>query len=345
MAMLMLLFFLFEIACGNIWVYPGSHQKSGEEERTPVPIDIEVYRNMFTYAHLIDISYCISSTTRLEEPFNCDLNCEKRFPNVTLVYQWYFDDSVCGYIATTYSNIFNYESEEGKGHKKTIIVSLRGTRSIFDSYTDIKVDMVNYYNYGNNIQECGTDCKVHRGFYKYYINTLLKIEGILRNELQTDDDYELLIVGHSLGGAVGLLLGLYYLDEGFDKITLVTMGQPLVGNKQFAEFVDNVMGSRLPIEHNTFNRKFFRVIHKDDIVATIPSNNRILDSYSQFDNQIYLNCLASDTMPSLEQVLDCFDGDNPQCISGDIENYLLSHNYLQIHTTYFRSMGLCGIRI
>lgn len=328
---------------GAIWITPGGFG-SNMNDRIPAPIDPEVYRNMFTYAHLIDISYCISSTNKLEEPFKCDLSCEKRFPNVTLVYQWYFDDSVCGYIATTYSNIFNYETGE-EVNKKTIIVSLRGTRSLFDSYTDIKVDMVNYYNYGENIKECGPDCKVHRGFYKYYINTLLKIEGILRNELQTDEDYELLIVGHSLGGAVGLLLGLYYLDEGFEKITLVTMGQPLVGNQQFTLFVDEVMGSRMPVEHNSFNRKFFRVIHKNDIVATIPSNNRILDSYCQFDNQIYLNCLASDTMPSLEQVVDCFDGDNPLCIGGDNENYLLSRNYLQIHTTYFRSMGLCGIKI
>ncbi|EGV60092.1 alpha/beta-hydrolase [Yamadazyma tenuis ATCC 10573] len=300
---------------------------------------------MYTYAHLIDISYCISTTSKLKEPFACDLGCETSFPNVTLVYQWYFDDSVCGYIATTYSDVFNRQTTNKK--KKTIIVSLRGTRSLVDTYTDIKVDMVGYNNAGYTLRNCGPNCKVHRGFYSYFSHTLANIGEILQQELETDEDYELLILGHSLGGAVGVLLGVHFLDLGYDKMTLVTMGQPLVGNKPFSSFVDTVMGSSLPVENSGFERKFYRVIHKGDVVTTIPSNNNILDSYSQFNNQIYLNCSHSQANPSNEQVVDCLTGDNPRCIEGDFDKMFgyLTNNFLQTHTTYFRSMGLCGIRL
>lgn len=315
-------------------------------EKVPKPIDNEVYSNMFTYAHLIDISYCISSTSRIEEPFKCDLNCENRFPNVSLVYQWYDSDSVCGYIATTYSNIFNYDLADG-APKKTIILSLRGTKSLYDSYTDIKVDMVPYINAGVKLPDCGASCKVHRGFYDYYLNVLLKIDKHMKSELDTDENYELLIVGHSLGGSIALMIGLYYLDLGYNKMSLITMGQPLVGNEPFVNWVDNVMGSNEPVVHNAFNRKYFRVIHKDDVVATVPRYSSFKEHYSQFDNQIYLNCSATREVPLLDQVVDCLSGDNAACIEGDVKSSIGfgSKDYLRIHTTYFRSMGLCGIKI
>lgn len=318
---------------------------------TPQVLDSEVFSNMFTYAHLIDIAYCISSTSRLEEPFKCDLSCEKRFPNVTLIYQWYDSDSVCGYLATTYSNIFNYDVDKTTP-KKTIILSLRGTKSLFDSYTDIKVDMVPYINAGVLLPDCGPHCRVHRGFYDYFLNVLKKIDKYIKAELDSvgkDEEYELLILGHSLGGSISLLLGLYYLDLGYDKMTLITMGQPLIGNEPLVNWVDDVMGSIQPVVHNEFTRKYFRVIHKDDIVTTIPRNGNFMERYAQFNNQIYLNCSATREVPTTDQVVDCVTGDNPQCIEGDIKHSIGigfdSKDYLRIHTTYFRSMGLCGIRV
>lgn len=322
--------------------YPIIHQQ-------PQPIENEIYNNLFTYAHLTDIAYCVSSRGRIEEPFECDLNCHSRFPDVSLVYQWYFDDSVCGYIATTYSNMFNYSETT---NKKTVIVSLRGTHSLLDSYTDIKVDMVNYKSVGINLPPC-KDCRIHRGFNTYAIATLERIDAIVQHELNTRDseDYELLILGHSLGGAISLLLGLHYADMGYDKMTLVTMGQPLVGNEAFVNWADDVLGSHKDIVHNSFQRKYFRVVHKNDVVTTIPSNGDIRDSYCQFDNQIYLNCSSSETMPLNDQVVDCFGKNNQLCIKGDFDDDpgisfgQPSRNYLQIHTHYFRSMGLCGMGI
>ncbi|RCK58098.1 Lipase A [Candida viswanathii] len=310
-------------------------------------IDSEIYSNLYTYAHLIDISYCISEINRIGEPFDCNLNCEKRFPNVSLVYQFYFDDSVTGYIATTHSNIFNY-NETASGSKKTVIVSLRGTRSIFDTMADLKLDMIPYTNNGVKVPLCGHNCKVHRGFFDYYTRTLSLIHPYIIQELRSaeedDEDYELLILGHSLGGSVAYLLGLYYADLGYDKMTLVTMGQPLLGNQEFVEWGDEVLGSRFEAKHNDFKRKFLRVIHKDDVVTTIPKDPNIFNHYYQFDNQIYLNSSEDDTRPMLSEVVDCLYGTNNQCIAKDFPLFAFArHNYLRIHITYFRRMGLCGL--
>ncbi|KAI5962980.1 uncharacterized protein KGF55_002772 [Candida pseudojiufengensis] len=331
------------------------------QRQTPVePLDTEIFSNLYTYAHLIDISYCISNIGGIQEPFKCDLNCESRFPNMTLIYQWYFEDSVAGYIATTYENIFRYNEtndDTKTKRKKTIIISLRGTKSFSDTYADLKINMIGYSNLGLKLKLCGYDCKVHKGFYDYFLKTLRHINQYVINELNGEnnddsipsndkEDYELIILGHSLGGSVALLLGLHYLDMGYDKLTLVTMGQPLLGNFEFVNWVDDVMGSyNIPV-HNNFNRKFLRVIHKNDIITTLPKNQNPIDVYYQFNNQIYLNCSESNTRPSLNEVVNCFTGDNDRCIAKD-QPYDISnrHNYLQIHLTYFRKMGFCGLRI
>ncbi|EMG45743.1 Halotolerance protein HAL2, partial [Candida maltosa Xu316] len=306
------------------------------------PVDDEIYSNLYTYAHLIDISYCISEVNRIREPFNCNINCEKRFPNVSLVYQWYFDDSVTGYIATTYSNIFNYNNTSNQA-KKTIIVSLRGTRSIFDTMADLKVDMIHFSNNGVNTPLCGFNCRVHRGFYNYFTTTLSVIHPYIIQELQNHDgDYELLILGHSLGGSIAYLLGLYYLDLGYDKLSLVTMGQPLMGNKEFVDWADAVLGSKYEAKHNNFDRKFLRVIHKNDIVTTLPNDQSIFNRYHQFNNQIYLNCSEEDTRPTVNEVFDCGSGTNNYCIAKDFPLlHIAKHNYLRIHINYFRRMGFC----
>lgn len=323
---------------------------NGHKDVIPTPLDHEIYSNLFTYAHLMDISYCISQVNQIEEPFKCGLNCEKRFPNVTLVYQWYHDDSVCGYIATTFSNIFHYQEEPLQTTpKKTIIVSLRGTRSLFDTYADLKVDMTSYANLRYRLPYCGNNCKIHRGFYTYFQHLITIIQKVLETELEETENYELLILGHSMGGSIGLLIGLHFLDLGYDRMTLVTMGQPLVGNKEFAHWTDMVMGSHLEPKHNTYNRKFFRVIHKNDLVTVLPKNQDLMNVYTQFDNQIYLNCSANNMVPPPKSVWDCKTGDNRHCIAGDFDAWEMindiNRNYYDSHNTYFRKLGLCGVKV
>lgn len=329
---------------------PVKWDSTNSETLTPEPLDPVIHSNMFTYAHLIDISYCIDRFRKIEEPFNCDLDCSKRFPDMKLVHQWYFDDAVCGYIASTYSNIFEYEEDTSMRKKKTIVVGLRGTRSVSDVLADMRVDMALYQSLKRALPFCGQKCKIHKGFASYYKKTLAAIEDKLVDELELgkDEDYELVFVGHSLGGSVALLLALHFLDLGYDKLTLVTMGQPRVGNNEFTSWADFVLGSYHPLKHGSFDRKYMRVIHKGDLVTQVPSTSaHFIDRYDQFLNQVYLNITGSNTKPKAGELVDCFSERNSLCVANDFSMHNLGRvffrNYYEAHNTYFRQLGLCGL--
>lgn len=334
------------------WIYAATIKLGlPGEVPPPQPIDPVIYHNMFTYAHLIDITYCIDRFHGIGEPFECDLECSSRFQNVSLVHQWHFDDSVCGYIASTRSDIFHYHTvPELARAKKTIIVAIRGTRSLHDTVTDLQVAMVPYGGVHQRLPPCGADCKVHLGFLRYYEATLAAVEPYLLEQLRDigSDDYELVLLGHSMGGSVALLLALYCLEHGFDKVSLVTMGQPLTGNKPFVSWADSVLGSTQPLEHSSFDRKFIRVLHKDDIVTQVPMHGTdVFDVYHAFDNQIYVNSTGRTVEPGLDDVVECWTADHPRCIKKDFSGtFLAGHrNYYRAHNTYFRRMGLCGLHI
>lgn len=339
------LFKVMFLICSNFLLVTSVQEYFANDTPLPQPIDRDIYMNLFTYAHLIDISYCVHQGNQISKPFICDLDCAERFPNMTLIHQWCFANSVCGYISTTYQNIFynNFSVVDDKP-RKTIIVSLRGTRSIFDSYTDLKANMIKYTNAGNSLESC-IDCKVHQGFYEYFQYTLRNINEILENELNSDEDYEVVFLGHSMGGSVSLLLAMHYLALGYNRMSLITMGQPLVGNENFVHWVDSVTGSSVKPRHNSFKRKYLRIVHRNDIVTTIPRSKSPFEIYYQFDNQLYLNCSSLNSMPSPDEVFDCFSGSNLNCIKGDFNILETNQNFYESHNTYFRKLGLCGVRI
>ena len=305
-------------------------------------VDGMIYDNLFTYAHLIDISYCITEVSGIQKPFQCNLDCDD-FPDFNLVKQWCTLNNNCGYIATTHSNVFHYSDWS---NKKTIVVAFRGTNSMKDSYADMRLDSISYTNSGKFLPKC-LNCKVHKGFYDYYQEALNNICSTILTELDlVGDEYELVILGHSLGGNTALLLGLHFLDLGYDKLSVVTMGQPKLGNKHFVDWVDEVMGSNRELVHNSFERKYIRVVHKNDIVTTIPN---VRGKYHQFNNQIYLNTSSCNSFPLQDEVLDCATNDNPSCISGDFTNLsfweYFTRSYLEIHLHYFRKIGFCNYHL
>ncbi|KAG7191496.1 uncharacterized protein KQ657_003091 [Scheffersomyces spartinae] len=300
---------------------------------------------MPVYAHLLDIAYCVTKFNQLEPPFQCDMSCEE-FGGMELVYQWYFDDAVCGYIAKTKQDIFkNGTLSSSSKTTTTIVVGLRGTRSFGDSFADLQVDMVNYNLPTTYLPPC-SGCKVHKGFMGYATKTIGIMEAILIGEvkkaMEDGGSYQVIVVGHSLGGAIALLVALRILDLSYNNLMCVTFGQPLVGNQNFVQWTDYVMQS-MESDKLSSSRKFYRVIHKNDMVTTVPNNDQLLiNTYKQFLNQIYLNCSNNDILPLRDQVVDCGFGDNPLCISKDVP---IGHNYMQSHLTYFRHMGLCGIQV
>jgi len=86
-------------------------------------------------------------------------------------------------------------------------------------------------------------CKVHSGFKSDWLSVRDNVMNATHAVLDMYPSAELWVTGHSLGGALASLCGLD-LQMQYNKtspnpktVNLFTLGQPRVGNKDFADFL------------------------------------------------------------------------------------------------------------
>ena len=141
---------------------------------------------------------------------------------------------------------------------KKIVVAFPGSSTFFElidefifqgkveldiEVEDIYIDvMENYYDIFNLIKED-------------LFNNLASITGI------NDPDYQVIFVGHSIGGAIATISSFYYIKEYNFNATniLITFGQPKVGNENFAKLFTNLMDGRI-----------YRIARPDDVATKFP---------------------------------------------------------------------------
>jgi len=129
---------------------------------------------------------------------------------------------------------------------KVFYIVFRGTEDAKDALTDIEV-----------IQKSTTihsyDVKIHSGFLKAY--------ELVRDQIDVIPfgTYELVICGHSLGGAIATICGMSLVA--LNTRTVITFGSPRVGDKKFIDaFTAEVKTS-------------YRFVHLNDIVPMFPNVN------------------------------------------------------------------------
>jgi hypothetical protein len=118
--------------------------------------------------------------------------------------------------------------------------------------------------------------KIHAGFaklYEFYRPTIIAPILKLARRYPT---YKIVFSGHSMGGALALICAVdyYELFMESDRIFVYTFGKPRVGNKRWADHVNN-----LP-----FTNRIFRVVTEGDIIAQLPFRSM---GY-EHEKQIYL---------------------------------------------------------
>ncbi|KJZ72219.1 hypothetical protein HIM_08361 [Hirsutella minnesotensis 3608] len=113
---------------------------------------------------------------------------------------------------------------------KAIIVTFRGTSSVWDYLTDVQSLPVPALDICNG-------CQVHSGFWTSFLS--IKIDMLNHvHALWKKYEYPIIVTGHSLGGAVATIAAGYLRKRKY-RCHLYTYGSPRVGNKQFATFVSN----------------------------------------------------------------------------------------------------------
>ncbi|PYI25334.1 putative lipase [Aspergillus indologenus CBS 114.80] len=274
----------------------------------PRSIPNSLFLELDQLARVVDVSYCVGNTG-LRKPFECLSHCAD-LEGFELISVWntgpFLSDS-CGYIALSHPP-----------SPKRIIVAFRGTYSIANTIIDLSAYPQSYvpYDPGNDTGAgAGTlhceNCTVHAGFMASWQNTRSVVLGYVSAARLQYPDYDLCLVGHSLGGAVAALAGAEMQLRGW-KPTVTTFGEPKVGNQGFAEYLANLFelprgAASVPVERH----RFHRVTHINDPVPLLPLAEW---GYEMHAGEIFI--AKEDLPPSVSDVKVCEGNKDERCISG-----------------------------
>ncbi|KAJ7623871.1 alpha/beta-hydrolase [Mycena polygramma] len=122
--------------------------------------------------------------------------------------------------------------------RKEIVVSFRGSFSLEDVATDLDVFLTPFVSLGVH-----KPFNVHSGFLAAYNDVAEVILTTVKAQLAKFPKYNVVITGHSLGGALASLCAssLKPMLPGV-AMKLYTFGQPRTGDAQFAAFVESTIG-------------------------------------------------------------------------------------------------------
>lgn len=295
-------------------------------------ISSTLFNELEELARIVDITYCVGLTSLgISKPFSCLSHCSD-FPQFELVTAWntgpLLSDS-CGYIALDHG-------------KQRIIVAFRGTYSIANTVVDLSTvsqeyvpfpgadeDEVSLYNKQKDFskrinhrihltkrlteddvepEKC-ENCTVHAGFYTSWLHTRDKILLALEDQMALFSDYQLNLVGHSLGGAIAALAALDFEARGWSPL-ITTFGEPRIGNANLVKFLDHRFELFSATDDDT-QLQYRRVTHVDDPVPLLPLGEW---GYTMHAGEIFISKPA--LSPDVSDIVHC-KGDNDQdCIAG-----------------------------
>jgi hypothetical protein len=157
--------------------------------------------------------------------------------------------------------------------------------------------------------EC-PNCTVHSGFMTSWRNTRCIVVPPVEKALQNNPGYKLVLVGHSLGGAVAALASLEFQARGWDPI-VTTFGEPRVGNKALNEYIDRSfnLSSNATTTSSLEEAKYRRVTHVDDPVPLLPLEEW---GYRMHGGEIFIS--KASLPPTKDDLYRCAGDEDPDCI-------------------------------
>ena len=311
-------------------------------------ISPELFVSLEELARIVDISYCVG-TTGIHKPFECASRCHE-FQGFELVEQWktgvLMSDS-CGYIAlshppfekrvvvafrgtysiantvvdlsTTPAEYLPYpEDGDEDGQDGCVTAAAAGGRGtgVLNSQKPMrnpsqsKTPPATRGMPGKEENEPCNNCTVHAGFLTAWHNTRCTILPLIENALLQHPDYQLTLVGHSLGGAVAALASLEFLGRGWEP-QVTTFGEPRVGNQALVNFIDRKFKMD---DQESKTRTYRRVTHVDDPVPLLPLDEW---GYKMHAGEIFIS--KRDLSPSRYDIHHCAGDADGTCISGEAE--------------------------
>lgn len=194
------------------------------------------------------------------EPFEKDSEIQKKVTE--RVKEWgfeniyFFDFPISSNVGNDIEAILLVDNEK-------IILGFRGTEPKWKEwfYTNFFISKINQFG-----------GKVHNGFYQAFLTSWQSkqksihsedrgIKTMILDEFKKNQALNIWLTGHSLGGALAILAGVFCHEHELLSSKLkgiYTYGQPPVGNYQFARYFNNKL-----------QNKTFRVVNNNDIVPRL----------------------------------------------------------------------------
>jgi len=178
------------------------------------------------------------------------------------------------------------------------IVVFRGTESLLDWKT----------NLGMNLTPYGTQGQVHSGFLDAIDCIKLPLIKHLRKL-----NKPVIITGHSLGAALGVIFTAICYNLGFKVSNLVTFGQPRVGDEIFISEVDKMTD-------------YVRYVNKHDVIANSPPNYKYFGyvhggKLLMFDENGYFTTPPTNCQAIKDFIKDRLKGMVPNFISHAVDQH------------------------
>ena len=289
---------------------------------SPQGVSVPFFASLERLARLVDITYCVG-TTGVSPPFSCASRC-KDFPSLKLERAWntgvLLSDS-CGYIAVDHGEDRRTSNGGKFNFGPAIIVAFRGTYSITNTIIDLSTIPQEYVPYpapddgdgdGHEPKHKCTNCTVHMGFMSSWRSAREVVLPALKAARERHPGYPIHLVGHSLGGAVAALAALELrLSLGWTDITVTTFGEPRVGNKGLANYLDAAFGLKDGTAEDAEKLPYRRVTHVSDPVPLLPLTEWGFRSHA---GEVYIS--KSELQPAPEDLRLCSGDNDPECMGG-----------------------------
>lgn len=120
---------------------------------------------------------------------------------------------------------------------RLILIAVRGTAEKWDMWLDVDAAQVPVDGGSGN---------AHQGFHDAFVALRPFVENYLR---QFRTDQKIAVCGHSLGGAVALLLAVWLREHVTPDVILYTYGAPRAGDTMFVESAKELLHHRI-VNHN-----------------------------------------------------------------------------------------------
>ncbi len=208
--------------------------------------------------------------------------------------------------ANTKALIVTKRLEDGSLMK---VLSICGTDDIKDAEVDFRLKQVPAdINSESKINIEAEDYKtldedadkilVHQGFKDYADVILSNNFGTnLVNEMNANPNERLYITGHSLGGAVAIVMAakLSNLNIANDRVEVITFGAPAAGNKGFAnEYNNKIHLTRITVSGDPIKKslQMLGYVHFGEVVKYKPNFSKV--EHFPHKMAVYLDCALRD---------------------------------------------------